>query len=40
MKMNKQKFVHYVMTTFTYSGGVGTAGSVVFTLLTAFKQLI
>jgi len=40
MKMNKQKFVHCVMTTFTYSVGVGTAGTLVFTLLTAFKRLI
>ena len=40
MKMNKQKFVHYMMVTFTYSIGVGTAGLLVFTLLTAFKEII
>ena len=34
---NKQKFVHYVMLTFTYSVGVGTAGIIVFTFLTALK---
>ena len=38
--MNKQKFVHYVMVTFTYSVGVGTAGLIVFTLMTAIKELI
>ena len=34
---NKQKFVHYVMLTFTYSVGVGTAGALIFSLLTALK---
>ena len=39
MKSNKQKFVHYVMITFTYSLGVGTASAIVYTFITAFKQL-
>ena len=34
---NKQKFVHYVMLTFTYSVGVGTAGALIFSLLTMAK---
>ena len=34
--MNKQKFMHYVMITFTYSVGVGTAG----VLLYAFSIII
>ena len=38
--MNKQKFIHYVMITFTYSVGVGTAGLLMFSLLTVFKKLI
>jgi len=37
---NKQKFVHYVMLTFTYSVGVGTAGAIVFTLITAINRNI
>ena len=37
---NKQKFVHYVMVTFTYSVGVGTAGLLIFSLVTAFKEII
>ena len=36
---NKQKFVHYVMVTFTYSVGVGTAGVLLFGLVTAFKNI-
>ncbi len=32
---NKQKFVHYVMLTFTYGVGVGTAGAIVFALTSA-----
>ena len=36
---NKQKFVHYVMITFTYSVGVGTLGALLFGLLTAFKNI-
>jgi len=28
--MNKQKFVHYVMVTFTYSVGVSTVGMIVY----------
>ena len=36
---NKQKFVHYVMITFTYSVGVGTAGVLLFGLVTAFKNI-
>ena len=38
--MNKQKFVHYVMLTFTYSVGVGTVGLLAFGLMTAFKEII
>jgi len=34
--MNKQKFIHYVMVTFTYSIGIGTAGM----LLWAFSIII
>ena len=37
---NKQKFVHYVMLTFTYSVGVGTVGLLTFALMTAFKEII
>ena len=36
---NKQKFVHYVMVTFTYSVGVGTIGALLFGLVTAFKNI-
>ena len=35
---NKQKFVHYVMLTFTYSLGVGTAGAIVFALITVINN--
>ena len=35
---NKQKFVHYVMLTFTYSIGVGTAGAIVFALITVISD--
>ena len=35
---NKQKFVHYVMLTFTYSVGVGTAGLIVFTIFTVINH--
>ena len=38
--MNKQKFMHYVMVTFTYSVGVGTAGLLMFSLLTVIKELV
>ncbi len=38
--MNKQKFVHYVMLTFTYSVGVGTLGALLFGLVTVFKKII
>ena len=38
--MNKQKFVHYAMVTFTYSIGVGTAGLLVFGLLTTIRSFI
>ena len=34
---NKQKFVHYVMLTFTYSVGVGTVGLLTFALITMFR---
>ena len=37
---NKQKFVHYVMLTFTYSLGVGTAGAIVFALITSINRHI
>ena len=37
---NKQKFVHYVMITFTYSVGIGTVGILTFALMTAFKEVI
>jgi hypothetical protein len=30
---NKQKFVHYVMLTVTYSIGIGTAGAIVFAII-------
>ena len=29
--MNKQKFVHYVMVTFTYSVGATTVGMILYT---------
>ena len=35
---NKQKFVHYVMVTFTYSIGVGTAGAIVFAVISAITR--
>ena len=35
---NKQKFVHYVMLTFTYSIGVGTAGAIVFAVISAITR--
>jgi len=35
---NKQKFMHYVMITFTYSVGVGTAGAIVFALITVIND--
>ena len=34
--MNKQKFVHYVMVTFTYSVGATTVGMIVY----AFSVII
>ena len=37
--MNKQKFMHYVMVTFTYSVGAGTIGLIMFSLLTVIKEL-
>ena len=37
--MNKQKFMHYVMLTFTYGIGVGTIGLLAFTLVTVFNNL-
>jgi len=37
---NKQKFIHYVMLTFTYSMGVGTAGAIVFALITIINDKI
>jgi len=37
---NKQKFIHYVMLTFTYSMGVGTAGAIVFALITIINNKI
>ena len=36
--MNKQKFVHYVMMTFTYSVGLGTAGLILFTIFTVLTN--
>jgi hypothetical protein len=40
MKKNTQKFVHYVMITFTYSVGVGTLGAILYTFLIAFQKII
>ena len=37
--MNKQKFMHYVMLTFTYSVGVGTVGLLAFALVTVINNL-
>ena len=37
---NKQKFVHYVMVTFTYSIGIGTVGILVFSLISVFNRII
>ncbi len=39
MKKNTQKFVHYVMVTFTYSVGVGTAAAIIYTFVTAFTKI-
>jgi hypothetical protein len=36
--MNKQKFMHYVMLTFTYSVGVGTIGLLMFTIVTLINN--
>ena len=36
--MNKQKFVHYVMMTFTYSVGLGTVGMILFTIFTVLTN--
>ena len=36
--MNKQKFIHYVMVTFTYSVGVGTAGLILFAAFTVLTN--
>ena len=38
MKMNKQKFIHYVMLTFTYSVGVTTAGIIAFAFFTIITK--
>jgi len=35
---NKQKFVHYVMLTVTYSVGVGTAGAIVLALISVITR--
>ena len=35
---NKQKFVHYVMLTVTYSVGIGTAGAILFTFFTIIER--
>ena len=35
---NKQKFVHYVMLTFTYSVGAVTAAMILFTIMTVIKD--
>ena len=35
---NKQKFVHYVMITFTYGVGVGTAGAIVFAIISVITR--
>ncbi len=35
---NKQKFMHYVMLTFTYSIGVGTALAIGFTFFTVLTK--
>ena len=37
--MNKQKFIHYVMVTFTYSVGIGTAGILAFGLFTVLTNI-
>ena len=37
---NKQKFVHYVMITFTYGVGVGTIYVIGFTFLSIFKRIL
>ena len=39
MKKNTQKFVHYVMITFTYSVGVGTAAAIVYSFIVAFQNI-
>ena len=36
---NKQKFMHYVMVTFTYSVGVGTAGAIVFAIISSISRI-
>jgi len=38
--MNKQKFVHYVMLTFTYSIGLATTGVLIFGLFSAVTNII
>jgi len=39
MKKNTQKFVHYVMMTFTYSVGVTTAGMILYSFLIAIQNI-
>ena len=36
---NSQKFMHYVMVTFTYSVGVGTAGAIVFAIISSISRI-
>ena len=40
MRKTKQKFIHYVMLTFTYGIGITTAGLLVFALITVIKETI
>ena len=40
MKSNRQKFVHYVMITFTYSIGIGTLGLMCFALSTVINKVL
>ena len=40
MKKTKQKFMHYAFNTILYSIGAGTAGLIVFTFVTIFKEML
>ena len=40
MKINKQKFMHYAFNIVLSAFGLGTASLIVFSLVTAFQEII